>query len=68
VIKISNGAFWVTAISLGIIVGCMQCITHNLTHRPIAMTAAMICSILVFVIGGLWFRYIMFGPGKQRRK
>jgi hypothetical protein len=67
VTKISNGAFWVTTISLGIIVGCVQCITHNLTHRPIAMTAAMIASCIVFIIGNLWFRYIMFGP-KERRK
>jgi len=67
VTKISNGAFWVTTISLGIIVGCVQCITHNLTHRPIAMMTAMVASCIVFIIGGLWFRYIMFGPKEWRK-
>jgi hypothetical protein len=68
VTKISNGALLVTTVIIGIIVGYVQCDTHNLIHRPIAMTAAIASSIAVYVLGGLWFRLIMFGPGKQRRE
>jgi hypothetical protein len=66
VTRISNDALLVTTTTIGIIVGYVQCHIHNLMHRPIAMTAAMVCSILVYVIGGLVFRAIMFGP-KERR-